>query len=54
MRVYVGLIRLAAYIFVIPDNHKWSIIVHAIKLDWLAACIALGVVGAALVVFLSC
>jgi hypothetical protein len=27
MRVYVGLIMLAAY-FVIPANQKWSIIVH--------------------------
>ncbi len=52
MRVYVGLIVLAVY-FVIPADHKWSIInCSLIKMDWLAACIALRVVGAVLIVFL--
>ncbi len=48
MHVYVGIIMLASY-FVIPANHKRSIIVQCalIKVDWLAACIALRVVGAA-------
>ncbi len=46
MGLYVGLLMFAAF-FVIPANHKWSIIVYLlIKVDWLAACIALRVIGA--------
>jgi hypothetical protein len=37
--------------FVLPANHKWSKIVHD-KVDWLAACVALRMVGAVLVVLL--
>jgi hypothetical protein len=45
MRVCIGFI---APNFVIHADHKWSIIV----LCWLAACIALRVVGAVFVIFL--
>jgi uncharacterized membrane protein (DUF485 family) len=47
MRVYVGLIMLAAY-FGHHSAHKVSS--SLIKVDWPAACIALGGVGAVLVV----
>jgi hypothetical protein len=53
MQVYVGLTMLAAYFF-IPANHQVEFNCAMRKVDWLAACIALGVVGAVLVVFLRC
>jgi hypothetical protein len=51
MQVYFGFQILAVY-FVIPANHHWSTYNCAlIKVDWLAACIALRVVDAVLVDF---
>jgi hypothetical protein len=48
MRVYVGLILLAAY-FCYSCLSQVEYNVFTDKLDWLAACIALRVVGAMLV-----
>jgi hypothetical protein len=47
MGVCIGLLMLAVY-FILPAHHKWNMI----KVDWLAACIALRVVGA-VVIFLQ-
>ncbi len=53
MRVYVGLILLAAY-FCYSCLSQVEYNVFTDKLDWLAACIALRVVGAMLVIYLWC
>ncbi len=52
MRVHVGLIMLAAN-FCHSIKPQVDYYCSLIKVDWLAACIALRVVGAVLVVFLG-
>jgi hypothetical protein len=49
MRVYVGLVMVAAY-FCHSRKSQVAYDCSLIKVDWLAACIALRVVGAKLVV----
>jgi hypothetical protein len=51
MRVYFGLIMFAAY-FCNSSSSQVEYNSSLIDVDWLAACIALSVVGAVLVVFL--
>jgi hypothetical protein len=51
MRVYVGLTMLAVYFFYFHCSQV-EYICALVKVDWLAACIAVREIGAVLVVFL--